>query len=104
MEELTIIGKKHRRILAVFLKEKGIYDDFVMNTKEFRKGRNCDSHNNLFNTQPLEYLFESFFSFACVPYPSNLIFIQRFEYWNNFCKKWKSYVYYQEYKKYENIW
>lgn len=104
MEELTRIGERNRRILAAFLKEKKIYDDFVMNTKEFRKRRNCSSHNNIFNTQPLACLFDVFFTFACVPYPSHFGVVRRFEYWNKLSKEWKSYVYYQEYKKYENIW
>ena len=104
MEELTIIGEKNRRIFAAFLKEKGIYDEFVINTREFKKGRYCSSNNNLFNTQSLEYLFKSFFSFACVPYPSNLNFIERFEYWTDLYQKWKEFCYYQKYKYEYNIW
>ena len=104
MEELSRIGERNRRILAAFLKEKGIYDEFVLNTKEFRKRHNCSSHANIFNTQDLINLFDSFFVFVGAAYPTHLDAFDRYGYWNKLSKDWASYVYYQEYKKYENIW
>jgi hypothetical protein len=104
MEELTRIGERNRRILAAFLKEKGIYDEFVMNTKEHRKKGSCSSINNIFNAEDLTNLFSSFFIFVGAPYPSRLNVFDRYGYWNELSKLWSSYVYYQAYRKYENIW
>lgn len=122
MEKLSEYGEEYRRILTYFLKKKGIYEDFVANTKHFNTkvvsksnylhGRQY--YNGIFNqvawdNEGLVGLFEKFFSFASAKYPKTIkgydgtckesnIFT-RHNYWLSLLKEWENFIYRREYEE-----
>jgi len=122
MVSLSEYGEKYRRILTYFLKKKGIYEDFVANTKHFNTNvisksnylRGRQYYNGIFNqvawdNEGLVGLFREFFSFSSAKYPKRIrlssgtfedtnIF-SRFEFWNTKCKEWENFIYKREYEE-----
>ena len=103
MEELSIIGERHKRILVTFLKVNNAYAPFIKNYQE-------DKHehiniNNVFNTLGLYDLFGAFFSFGWCEHPSTIkTHYDRWIYWKSLSEKWEQFCYYQKYKYDYNIW
>ena len=122
MDSLSEYGEKYRRILTYFLKKKGIYDDFVANTKHFNTKvvsksnflRGRQYYNGIFNqvvwnNEGLVGLFKEFFSFTSTKYPKKIrlssgtfedsnIF-SRFEFWIAKCEEWEDFIYKREYEE-----
>lgn len=106
MEELSRKGKKNRKILMMFLKEKSLIGDYMGNVLEYRCNHKVCSINNIFNTESLDTLFHAFFSFASSSYPKGVgdVF-SIYLFWMEKEQEWKNYCYFQEYKEYEyDIW
>ena len=107
MEKLSFIGKKHKRILATFLKVNNAYATFIRNHQECRTKQkmSCGSIKEVFNTSNLTDLFEEFFNFGLCEHPSTMnSHYDRYVYWMDLYQKWKEFCYYQKYKYEYGIW
>lgn len=122
MDNLSEYGEKYRRILTYFLKKRGIYEDFVANTKHFNTNvvsksnhlRGRQYYNDIFNqfawnNEGLVGLFGGFFSFAKTKYPKTikrhdgtckeLNIIDRYDYWLSLLGEWQNFIYKREYEE-----
>ena len=122
MDSLSEYGEKYRRILTYFLKKKGIYEDFVANTKHFSTEvvsksnhlRGRQYYNDIFNqfacdNEGLVGLFGGFFSFMSTKYPEaikghddtckKLNIFARYNYWISLLEEWKNFIYRREYEE-----
>ena len=106
MEELSRKGKKNRKILMMFLKEKGLIGDYIGSVLEYRCNHKVCSINSIFNTESLDTLFHAFFSFACSSYPKGVGYrFSNYLFWMEKEQEWKNYCYFQKYYICEyNIW
>ena len=103
MEELSIIGEKHKRILVTFLKVNNAYAAFFKNYQENRYKH--ISINNMFNVLSLYDLFEAFFRIGWCEHPKTIdTYYNRYLYWKTLSDKWREFCYYQKYKYDYNIW
>ena len=121
MDSLSEYGEKYRRILTYFLKKKGIYEDFVANTKYQHSVINKHSvffkrqyYNGIFNQAAWDNngrvnLFGDFFAFTSTKYPETIkghdgtckesnIFA-RYNYWISMLEEWQNFIYRREYEE-----
>ena len=96
MEELSVIGEKHKRILVAFLKMNNAYSSFFRN---YYEGNMLSRMNDRLNNEPLEDLFGAFFALSWCEHPSTLkTHFDRYVYWSYLFDKWRTFCYYSKYK------